>query len=51
MKGVENICGDIAGVDMSYEFKGLCREAWKKEDCISFCTDISQKKIEGKYCN
>ena len=31
LKDVEHIYRDIAGFDMSYdEFKGLCREAWKK---------------------
>ena len=50
LKDVENIYWDIAGVDMSYEFKGLCREAWKNEDFICFYTDRSENKNEGKYC-
>ena len=35
LKHLQNIYRGIAGFDMScYEFKRLCMEAWKDEDCI-----------------
>ena len=34
----------------SDEFKDLCREAWKTEECSYLYIHGSKKKSEGKYC-
>ena len=50
---VEHIYRDIAGFDMSYyEFKELCREAWK-EKYNYLDINLLEDKTESKYkiCN